>query len=196
MSAYLRLLPPYSGGQPELHEVVGLMRRVVDEYQERLLIGEMYLPVRELVYYYGQQSDQGIHLPYNFQLILLPWRATDVFAGVNEYEATLPAFAWPNWVLGNHDKPRVASRVGPEQTRIAALLLLTLRGAPTMYYGDEIGMEDVNVPDEEARDPVAKAFPGIRLGRDPERTPMQWSVEPNAGFSAGEPGVPVAAGYE
>jgi alpha-glucosidase len=196
MSPYCRLVPEYSGGQPELHEIVGLMRRVTQEFPERVLIGEMYLPVEELVRYYGRDCDSGIHLPYNFQLIVLPWRAMDIFAGINEYEASLPAFAWPNWVLGNHDKPRVASRVEPEQTKIAALLLLTLRGTPTMYYGDEIGMEDVNVPAEEARDPVAKAFPKIRLGRDPERTPMQWSAEPNAGFSTGQSWLPIAADYE
>ncbi|MBM4028723.1 MAG: DUF3459 domain-containing protein [Planctomycetes bacterium] len=196
MSPYHQLIPAYSGGRPELHEIVGLMRQVTQEFRERVLIGEMYLPVEELVRYYGHESDSGIHLPYNFQLILLPWQAMDIFAGINTYEASLPAFAWPNWVLGNHDKPRVASRVGPEQAKIAALLLLTLRGTPTMYYGDEIGMEDVNVSDEEAHDPVAKAFPGIRLGRDPERTPMQWSAEPNAGFSTGEPWLPLAADYE
>jgi alpha-glucosidase len=196
MSPYCRLIPVYSGGQPELHEIAALMRRVTQEYQERVLIGEMYLPVEELVRYYGQESETGIHLPYNFQLILLPWRAMDVFAGICTYEASLPSFAWPNWVLGNHDKPRVASRVGPAQARIAAMLLLTLRGTPTIYYGDEIGMEDVNVPAEETRDPVAKAFPGIRLGRDPERTPMQWSAEPNAGFSSGQPWLPIAEDYE
>ncbi len=196
MSPYSRLVPTYSGGQPELHEIVALMRRVTQEFPERVLVGEMYLPVEELVRYYGRESDSGIHLPYNFQLIVLPWRAMDIFAGVNAYEASLPSFAWPNWVLGNHDKPRVASRVGPDQVKIAALLLLTLRGTPTMYYGDEIGMEDVNVPADEIRDPVAKAFPGVRLGRDPERTPMQWNAEPNAGFSASEPWLPVAADYE
>ncbi|MCU0917660.1 MAG: alpha-amylase family glycosyl hydrolase [Planctomycetes bacterium] len=196
MSPYHRLLPVYSGGQPQLHEIVALMRRVTQEYPERVLIGEMYLPVEELVRYYGQDGDSGIHLPYNFQLIVLPWQAMEIFAGINTYEASLPAFAWPTWVLGNHDKPRVASRVGPAQAKIAALLLLTLRGTPTLYYGDEIGMEDVNVPAQDARDPVAKAFPGIRLGRDPERTPMQWSAEPNAGFSSGEPWLPLAADYE
>jgi alpha-glucosidase len=196
MPPYRRLIPAYSGGQPELHEIVALMRRVTQEYSERVLIGEMYLPVEELVRYYGQDGESGIHLPYNFQLILLPWRATDVFAGINTYEASLPAFAWPNWVLGNHDKPRVASRVGPEQAKIAALLLLTLRGTPTLYYGDEIGMEDVNVPAQETRDPLAQAVPGVRLGRDPERTPMQWSAAPNAGFSTGQPWLPLAADYE
>ena len=196
MSPYCRLVPTYSGGQPELHEIVALMRRVTQEFPERVLIGEMYLPVEELVRYYGRDSDSGIHLPYNFQLIVLPWRAMDIFAGINEYEASLPTFAWPNWVLGNHDKPRVASRIEPDQAKIAALLLLTLRGTPTMYYGDEIGMEDVNVPAEEARDPVAKAFPKIRLGRDPERTPMQWSAEPNGGFSTGQSWLPIAEDYE
>jgi len=196
MSPYCRLVPTYSGGQPELHEIAALMRRVTQEFPERVLIGEMYLPVEELVRYYGRDSDSGIHLPYNFQLIVLPWRAMDIFAGINEYEASLPTFAWPNWVLGNHDKPRVASRIEPDQAKIAALLLLTLRGTPTMYYGDEIGMEDVNVPAEEARDPVAKAFPKIRLGRDPERTPMQWSAEPNGGFSTGQSWLPIAEDYE
>jgi alpha-glucosidase len=196
MSPYNRLVPTYSGGQPELHEIVALLRRVTQEFPERVLVGEMYLPVQELVRYYGRESDSGIHLPYNFQLIVLPWRAMDVFAGINAYEASLPLFAWPNWVLGNHDKPRVVSRVGPAQAKVAALLLLTLRGTPTMYYGDEIGMEDVNVPAEDLRDPVAKALPGIRLGRDPERTPMQWNAEPNAGFSTGELWLPVAANYE
>jgi alpha-glucosidase len=196
MSPYNRLVPVYSGGQPELHEIVALLRRATQEFPERVLIGEMYLPVQELVRYYGRESDSGIHLPYNFQLIVLSWRAMDVFAGINAYEASLPLFAWPNWVLGNHDKPRVVSRVGPAQAKVAAMLLLTLRGTPTMYYGDEIGMEDVNVPAEDLRDPVAKALPGIRLGRDPERTPMQWSAEPNAGFSTGELWLPVAASYE
>ena len=58
----------------------------------------------------------------------------------------LPSYAWPNWVLGNHDKSRIATRVGPAQARVAAMLLLTLRGTPTMYYGDEIGMHDVTIP--------------------------------------------------
>ncbi len=195
-SPYCRLIPTYSGGQPQLHDVVARMRCVTEEFPERVLIGEMYLPVEELVRYYGKESSSGIHLPYNFQLIVLPWHAMDIFAGINTYEASLPSFAWPNWVLGNHDKPRVTSRVGPEQAKVAALLLLTLRGTPTMYYGDEIGMEDVNVPPDETRDPVAKAFPGIRLGRDPERTPMQWSAEPNAGFSTGQPWLPIAEDYE
>jgi alpha-glucosidase len=191
-----RFVGAYSGGQPDVLDVVAMMRRVTDRYPERLLIGEVYLPVHELVPYYGPEGDTGMHHPYNFQLILLPWRATDIFAGINTYEASLPAFAWPNWVLGNHDKPRVASRIGPAQAKVAALLLLTLRGTPTIYYGDELGMQNVPIPPERACDPVEKLSEGLKLGRDPERTPMQWSAEPNAGFSTGSPWLPVGADYQ
>ncbi|MEN6424735.1 MAG: alpha-amylase family glycosyl hydrolase [Phycisphaerales bacterium] len=193
MPSYAKLVPAYSGGQPELHEIVALMRHVADQYKDRVLIGEMYLPVEELMGYYGRQRDAGLHLPYNFQLIVLPWKAVEIFAGVNRYEASLPAFAWPNWVLGNHDKPRVATRVGAEQARIAAMLLLTLRGTPTIYAGDEIGMRDVPVPAERRRDPAGKLPGSDPFGRDPQRTPMQWTGGPGAGFTTGEPWLPVAA---
>jgi len=108
-------------------------------------------------------------------------------------EAELPHGAWPNWVLGNHDKTRIASRVGTAQARVAQLLLLTLRGTPTCYYGDELGMQDVPIPHELARDPQEILSPGY--GRDPERTPMQWDASPHAGFSTATPWLPVAADY-
>jgi alpha-glucosidase len=104
---------------------------------------------------------------------------------VDAYESVLPPDAWPNWVLGNHDQHRLATRVGVDQARIANMLLLTLRGTPTCYYGDEIGMEDVLIPPELVMDPPAVNQPEIAhiVGRDPERTPMQWDASPNAGFS-------------
>ena len=98
-------------------------------------------------------------------------------------------------MLGNHDQHRIASRVGPEQARVAALLLLTLRGTPTLYYGDEIGMHDVDIPTALIQDPYEKNVPGRGLGRDPERTPMQWSGAANAGFSDVQPWLPVADDY-
>jgi alpha-glucosidase len=96
-------------------------------------------------------------------------------------------------VLGNHDKPRIASRVGPAQARVAAVLLLTLRGTPTIYQGDEIGMEDVPIPPDRIRDPLEKTRPG--KGRDPVRTPMPWEAagKANAGFTTGEPWLPLGA---
>jgi alpha-glucosidase len=99
----------------------------------------------------------------------------------------LPHGAAPNWVLGNHDKPRIASRVGQERARLAAMLLLTLRGTPTLYYGDEIGLTDVPIPPDEVQDPFEKNEPGKGLGRDPQRTPMQWSRAHGAGFTDGTP---------
>jgi len=99
-------------------------------------------------------------------------------------------------VLGNHDRSRIATRIGEAQARLAALLLLTLRGTPTLYYGDEIGMKDVPIAPELARDPWGKNVPGLGLGRDPERTPMQWSPGLNAGFSKATPWLPVAADAE
>lgn len=86
----------------------------------------------------------------------------------------------------------MASRVGSAQARVAARLLLTLRGTPTIYYGDEIGMHDVKIPPEQARDPVEKAFPYRAFGRDAGRTPMQWNAKRNAGFSSARPWLPVA----
>jgi alpha-glucosidase len=107
----------------------------------------------------------------------------------------LPPGAWPNWVLGNHDQPRISSRIGHNQARAAAMLLLTLRGTPTMYYGEEIGMTDVAIPATEVQDPAEKNEPGKGTGRDPERTPMQWDSSQFAGFTKGKPWLRLAADY-
>jgi alpha-glucosidase len=190
----------YSEDRPEVMEIVREMRAVAEEYEEsRVLVGEIYLPLERLVAYYGEDLD-GVQLPFNFGLVLLEdWDAKSVRRLVDEYEAALPGGgeaggAWPNWVLGNHDMPRVASRVGPEKARLAAMLLLTLRGTPTMYYGDEIGMKNVEIPPHLAHDPQGKVHENY--GRDPYRTPMQWSAGKNAGFSKSEPWLPLADDYE
>ena len=189
-----RLLPLYTTDRPEMREIVREMRSVVDAFSdpgsERVLIGELYLPLPRLMAYYGATAEgalEGVQLPFNFQLISAPWQAADIGRLVRDYENALPAGAAPNWVLGNHDKPRIASRVGEEGARLAAMLLLTLRGTPTLYYGDELGMLDVAIPPEEVQDPFEKNAPGRGLGRDPQRTPMPWSDAPQAGFTAGQP---------
>ncbi|MGE5308712.1 MAG: alpha-amylase family glycosyl hydrolase [Deltaproteobacteria bacterium] len=183
MLSSMRLLPAYSADRPQVLDVVALMRDVIDEYDERVLIGEVYLPVNELVDYYGEKQ-KGAHLPANFQLLLLPWNAMEIFAGISKYEASLPQGGWPNWVLGNHDRTRVTSRIGRNQARVAAMLLLLLRGTPTMYYGDEIGMSDVMIPRRNMLDPAEQQ-------RDPQRTPMQWGSGRAAGFTTGKPWLPV-----
>jgi alpha-glucosidase len=198
VNPHARLQHIYSQGQPEVHKVIRQMRALLDEYDERMMVGEIYLPNPALMTYYGAQFDE-CHLPFNFQLILSPWKAQAVRALVDQYEADLPPGAWPNWVLGNHDQHRLATRVGAAQARVANMLLLTLRGTPTCYYGDEIGMENVVIPSEYVQDPPAVLQPEIAhlIGRDPERTPMQWDDTPNAGFTGAgvRPWLPLAGDY-
>lgn len=189
---YRRLIPLYQEDRPEVADVVAMMRAVADEYDDRVLIGEIYLPLERLVAYYGRDG-RGAHLPFNFQLVTEPWSARRLAEVIDAYERALPRGAWPNWVLSNHDFPRIGSRIGPEQARVAAMLLLTLRGTPTLYYGDEIGMTDVAIPEECMQDPKARNMPGFGLGRDGARTPMQWTVGPHAGFTSGEPWLPLGA---
>jgi alpha-glucosidase len=191
MPPHAALLPVYSADRPETLQVVAEMRRVVDEFDQRVLIGEIYLPFERLVAYYGHELS-GAHLPFNFALLSAPWHARSIAQLIDRYEQALPAGAWPNWVLGNHDRRRVASRVGEAQARVAAMLLLTLRGTPTMYYGDEIGMRQVEIAPDRVRDPFEKNVPGIGVGRDGCRTPMQWDGSAHAGFSPAEPWLPLA----
>jgi alpha-glucosidase len=188
------VVPLYTADRPEVHDVIVEMRRVVNEFSDRVLIGEIYLPVERLVAYYGRDLS-GVHLPFNFSLLTAQWHARQLAKLIDEYEAALPPGGWPNWVLGNHDRSRIASRVGAEQARVAAMLLLTLRGTPTIYYGDEIGMEQVAIGRDDVRDPFEKNVPGQGLGRDGCRTPMQWEESENAGFSKTKPWLPLSAGY-
>lgn len=191
-----RQLHIYNWDQDEVHEVIREIRRVLDEYDDRCGIGEVWGELPRWIKYYGEHGDE-LHLPFNFRLIELPWQAQAMRRSVDELEAALPEFAWPNYVLGNHDRPRLASRFGGEaQARTAAMMLLTLRGTPTLYYGDELGMENGIIPPEKVQDPQ-----GINLGvertRDVARTPMQWDAGPNAGFCPPgvEPWLPISADY-
>jgi alpha-glucosidase len=188
---YDRFLPLYSTDHPEAIDFVRNMREVMDEYPERVMIGEMYLSIHQTVAYYSK--NEGAHLPGNFTLLLLPWNARKIAVAIDECESSVPSGAWPNWVLGNHDRPRLATRVGDQQTKVAAMLLLTLRGTPTIYYGDEIGMRNVDIPKEEMHDPQGKK---MNISRDPYRTPMQWSKEKNAGFTQSKPWLRLAPDFE
>jgi len=190
MAQIERQLEVYSADRPEAHDIAREMRQVIDAYPDRVLIGEIYLPVDRLVTYYGPHLD-GANLPFNFQLLQAKWTPEALGKIVRDYEALLPPGAWPNWVLSNHDRHRIASRVGPAQARNAAMLLLTLRGTPTIYYGDELGLEQVPIPPDRVQDPWEKNEPGLGLGRDPCRTPMPWDASPNAGFTTGRPWLPL-----
>lgn len=182
-----------------------------DGLSHRVLIGEIYLPLPDLVGYYGSPSLEpppreldptapptnlsGANLPFNFHLIQTHWAAENIAEIIRTYEDLLPPGAWPNYVLGNHDQPRLASRIGHRQARVAAMLLLTLRGTPTLYYGDELGIEDVPIAPDQVQDPAEKNEPGKGRGRDPERSPMLWVNAPHAGFTTpeAEPWLPLDA---
>lgn len=170
------------------------MRSVLDAYSDRVLIGEIYLPFNRLSLYYGKNLD-GAQLPFNFALIRAAWNAKDIAHLIADYEKALPPRGWPNWVLGNHDQPRIAARIGARRARTAAMLLLTLRGTPTMYYGDEIGLARVPIPENLVRDPWEKNEPGLGIGRDPWRTPFQWDASEGAGFTTGTPWLPLDQDY-
>ncbi len=196
-SSFGRVLPLYTADRPETHEIVAEMRSLLASYPGRdaVLIGEIYLPLRDLVAYYGFDANtadlNGAHMPFNFHLIQTPWNADRIAQFIRDYEAELPVGAWPNYVLGNHDQPRLATRLGEFQARTAAMLLLTLRGTPTLYYGDELGMTNGIISPDQVQDPAEKNQPNIGMGRDPERTPMLWDDTANAGFTTGTPWLPV-----
>jgi alpha-glucosidase len=186
---YMREQSIWNIDQPETRELAARMRKVVDEFgDDRVLLAELGIPLERAVAYYGGDGDT-IQVPFNFGLLSAAWNARGIATFVDRYLAALPAGAWPNWVLGNHDIARVASRLGPAQARVAAMLLLTLPGTPILYQGEELGLTDVPIPVEQALDPIARLIPG--RGRDPERTPMPWEPGPGGGFTTGRPWLPV-----
>lgn len=173
--------------QPEVHEILRSWRGILEEYGDRMMVGEVYIldPAR-VAAYYGNGEDE-LSLAFNFSFLWTWWDAQAFREQVEAVERLLPAAAQPTYVLSSHDAPRHRSRFddatwGEARARVAALMLLTLRGTPFLYYGEEIGMRDGVVPPERIRDPVGKRFPP--LNRDPERTPMQWTAGRNAGFSS------------
>ncbi len=179
----------YDRGTQLAHDVYQGIRRLADEYPSEddiLLIGEMHLfDWEEWASYFGPNLNE-FHLPYNFGLLKVDWTPASIRELVTTLEAALPEGAWPNWVIGNHDEPRVASRLGSDQARTAMVLLLTLRGTATIYYGDELGMVDSDVPPELQQDPWGLQVVDLGLGRDPQRAPMLWTTDAHGGFSPPE----------
>ena len=170
----------------EVHEIHRGWRKVLDSYAgDRMAVGEIGVRnLRRHVRYYG--DDDELQLSFNFHFLEQPWVAERFRSVVEEWERLLPQHAWPDYTLSNHDRSRAVSRYGAERAGVAAVMLLTLRGTPFIYYGEEIGMPDVPIPAERVVDVD---------GRDPERTPMQWDASPNAGFTTGKPWLPLAGDY-
>jgi alpha-glucosidase len=191
----------HNTNQPEIHALLREWRELLNSYpDDRMLVGEVYTLDTALAgKYYGRNDE--LHLVLNLSLVNLPWDAELMRTYVEGFEAGLPPNAQSTVVLGSHDEPRLASRLGERQARGAAMLLLTLRGAPFIYYGDEIGMLDMPIPIDRQRDPWPKIAGLPHLSRDPARTPMQWDATPGAGFSqvsgtsTAEPWLPIHPDY-
>ncbi|MFL9840838.1 alpha-amylase family glycosyl hydrolase [Sphingomonas sp. ST-64] len=190
-----RVLQLHSTDQPEAHAISAEMRALANSYGERLLVGEIFLPNERHARWYGSVERPQVQLPFNFQLIENDWKADRLRTLIADYEASLPAHGWPNWVIGSHDAPRIAGRVGEAQARVAAMLLLTLRGTPTLYQGDELGIGRVDIPADRIRDPQHLRQPQLDIGRDRSRTPFPWDDSAHAGFSTGEPWLPLNADW-
>jgi alpha-glucosidase len=201
--AYIRqagLRPVYNTNRPEVHEIYRRWRRIADAYDPPgLLMGETWvLDLESLVRFYGDGSDE-LDLAQNFPFMFS--ELGDSTRSVVELtEATMPAGAWPVWAASNHDAGRFPTRwCGGDERKIRAalLMLLTLRGTPILYYGDELGMPEVQVPPDRMLDPVGLRGLGGHMtgGRDRMRTPMPWTEGPGAGFSPPgvEPWLPVGA---
>jgi alpha-glucosidase len=188
--AKLKSVPRNDEDWPEVHEILRRFRRTLDAYDDRMAVGEVWLlDLVRLARYYGSGQDE-FHLAHNFVFLLQPWKAEAFRSVVDEFTRLLPADAWPAWMLGDHDIPRIASRYdeggnGQARARVAAMMLLTLRGTPFVYMGDEIGMTDGEISPDRVVDVD---------GRDPERTPVQWDGSAGAGFTTGEPWLPIGAG--
>jgi alpha-glucosidase len=190
--------PVYNGNRPEAHDVLRRWRTISGEYTPpRVLLGETNVDTLEnLAAYYGSGDDE-LHMGFNFPFIEAPFEAAELSDIVARTEALLPAGAWPVWTGSNHDVSRLSTRWcdgDPAKVRLALLMLLTLRGTPVLYQGDEIGLTDREFAHNELLDPVGVRFWPYYPGRDPERTPMPWDGGPNAGFTAAgvTPWIPMA----
>jgi alpha-glucosidase len=192
--------PVFNANRPETHDLLRRWRRLADTYDPpRLLLGETLVhDVETMATYYGDGTDE-LGLAYNHPFLDAPFDAPALRAVVETTEGGLPPGAWPLWTGSNHDVSRLATRwaEGSEaRARVALLMLLTLRGTPLLYQGDEIGLTDTPLTRDDIKDPVGVRFwPGY-AGRDPVRTPLPWNDRPGGGFT--EPGVkpwlPLAGG--
>jgi len=182
----------YSQGRPETLDTINTFCSILGLHKDKYMVSEAYIDVPEMSKLYKACSN-NLHAPFNFNLISLPWDAKLVKNHIDDFEASLSKNDWPNYVLGNHDRPRMVTRVGEKRARLLAMLLFTLRGMPFVYYGDEIGMENEDIPADKQKDLVGNR---LEVNRDGERTPMQWDDSAYAGFSITEPWLPVGKKYK
>ncbi len=186
----------YNQHQPETHEILKGFRNIFNQYPGTTSVGEIMGDNPELIAsYYGQHSDE-LHMNFYFEMLHLRWKASAFRRCVDRWEKALPSGSWPAHALSNHDITRAISRYdfdnrGDDRARLLMLMLLTLRGTPFIYYGEEIAMREAKLSREDLRDPVGLKWYPLHEGRDGCRTPMQWSGDINAGFSNAKPWLPL-----
>jgi len=190
----------YDMRRPEAHQIWKGFRSVLDEYGERTSVAEVHGDLPSVAEYYGDGSDE-LHMVFNFRFSECPWSAYRFQRAIVEWEQQLPPMAWPCYTLSNHDLYRHASRYAAgnltdSRARVAAAMLLTLRGTPFLYYGEEVGMRQVRIPRAEILDPPGRRYWPAYRGRDGCRTPMQWDTSPGAGFSTGKPWLRLGPDHE
>jgi len=188
--------------QPEMMPFLNELRGLLDSYPERYAVGETYLAtLPKTISYCGNDK---LHAAFSFDFtsndLLFPWNPAWLMKRITRHDdAFSSAGVWPTTVMSNHDLPRAASRYsrdeGDAQAKLAMTLLLTLRGTPFLYYGEEIAMRDISLKRSEILDPPGRKYWPIYKGRDGCRSPMQWNDGPHAGFSATRPWLPVHPDY-
>lgn len=193
----------FDRNRDETQGVIRELRGLINTYENRMLVGEVFsLPPGDpslSARFLGDGSD-SLHLAFDFSLIYRFWNARMYYKCVRRWMKKIPDGGWPCHVLSNHDQRRSASRYGhdddgPKREKIAAALLLTMKGTPFIYYGEEIGMRNGQIPRDRIVDPLGKRYWPFYAGRDLQRTPMQWDDTLNAGFSESEPWLPVNSDY-
>jgi alpha-glucosidase len=185
-----RLKRLFTDDLPQTMACLEELRAVIDEFDDRVLAGEVQSKTDRIGHFYGEKNPR-LHLPLNFTLLDTPWDALSLQGAIEAYLRSLPESAWPDWVIGGHDKKRIAGQLGQKRARVLAMLLFTLKGTPFFFAGDEIGMEPVEIPADAVKDPFEKLLPGYDLNRDPERSPMRWDAGANGSFTTGKPWLPM-----
>jgi alpha-glucosidase len=193
----------YTSNRPESYRIARELRTLLDTYPDRMTVAEVYsLPPGNpaIAASYLQSGDDSMNMVFDFSLMRLSWNARKYFRSIKKWYSLIPEKGWPCHVLSNHDLHRLIDRFPfrrnkENKARVAAMLLLTLKGTPFLYYGDEIGMRNARLSKEEILDPLGKLFWPFFKGRDMGRSPMQWNSDAQAGFSEGKPWLRVNDDY-
>jgi alpha-glucosidase len=189
----------FNRNRPASFKVVKKLRTLLDSYPDKMAVGEIYTTPPgspSLAASYLGNGKNALHLAFNFSMVFRVWNARTYLSGIKEWLNSIPKSGWPCFVFSNHDLHRSINRLGTgihkvEKAKVLAVLLLTVKGTPFIYYGEEIGMPNIRIPKKEIKDPIGKKYWPIYSGRDGSRAPMRWNNYTCAGFTEGTPWLPL-----